>query len=98
MVSGVKCAQISFLLHMQFRRLYVDSLRIVNRGESVANPDYFDARLQTERKRRDRADIPKPLNNRSALFRVELEHIHGTLDQVNDPAAGGLSSTFGTAN
>src|SRR6266513_3731047 len=75
--------QISLLKHGLLRGFHVNSLRIVDCCGMIADPDDFDAAFVGERQSCHRADVAESLHYGCALFRIQLQHAHGPLDEVN---------------
>src|SRR5205085_4537939 len=97
-IGFVERAQVSFLDNMLLGFGDVDALRIIERHRRIAESDDFHAGLQGERQGRHGTDVSESLHDRSALFRIHLEHVHRALDQVNNAAPSRLTPSFGAAD
>ena len=90
--------QVPLLPHVLLGCFDVDALGIVNRSGMIADPDDFDAALVRERQSCDRTDVAESLHDCGAFSRINLQHVHRALDEVNDAAPGGFTPAFGSAD
>ena len=93
-----KRPQVSFLKNVLLGSFDINSFWIVDRGRVIADAHDFNAAFVCERKCGHRADVAKALNDGRALFRIDLQHVHSALDQVNDTASSRFAAAFSPAN
>jgi hypothetical protein len=93
-----EAAQCPLLRDVLISRFYVDPFLAVDGARVIANTHNLHAHLQREREGRDRAHVSEALDNRGALLRRHLQHLHRALDEINDPAARRFTPSFGAAD
>src|SRR5581483_7362015 len=96
-LASAEFAKVTFFDHVLFGRFDVNSLGIVEGHVRITDAHNFYAALVSQRQRRDRSDVAKPLHDRGAFFGVQLQNVHGAFNQVHDAAPGGFAAPFGSA-